>query len=315
MPMRTSVVIRARMEIEREGTSWALQATLETSAGISTRRLQAKTCDELVDAAVLLVTLAEESPAAQVGPPEGSPEPQTTDASVASSSQEAVVPAPPDEVASTVAIPPLEAELTEPVSTPVAPPGRHPPLEASSRPRSRPSRPSIQGTIGAFAGAAGSAVPAPTGWLALEGGFGRPRWETGLGIDYWIGRAAELGGGAEGRFDLVTARIRGCGVPAPSRVPRRALEFPLCGGIAGGAIFGQGTAGLAREVRAIHPWVGAFGTVGLRWWFVPRWGLIARVDVSAAFAPPDFVVVGLGTVCCNRVGVSAALGVVVRMGS
>ncbi|MEX1366963.1 MAG: hypothetical protein AB1Z98_27800 [Nannocystaceae bacterium] len=298
--------LRARMTVRKEGDGFVLDAVVGTGQGQSDRRLEASTCSELADATVVLITLAltremggtDETLEEPASTPDEALEapgvPSPADGSPGDATEDTPPSSEPDE--------PRLSAASESAVSPTREPASGPPPDRSRRAR-------VEGRAGVFGGVTGLALPVLTGSLTAEGGVGGRGWEATLGAHYWIRRQAMLGLGTRGRFELVAANLRGCGVPSAGPV-----DFPLCGIVTIGAVLAAGTEGLVRARSAAHPWVSLGASAGVRWWIGERWGLALRGSALVAPARPSFELGGIGEVCCDRVGLEGALGVVGRWG-
>lgn len=169
--------------------------------------------------------------------------------------------------------------VTEPVREPVTPP----PGEPADAP-GQPGRPGALLRVGAGVGL--GAVPGVTGVPSLAAGLRWPRARLELEGAYWIPRGSEPIDGASVRVQLGTAAVRGCG-----QLGRDRLEAPLCGGVQLGGMRGAGE-GVPGSRTAQGLWVALEASVGLSWWFRPRWALAGGFSAAVPLVEPAFELTG-----------------------
>lgn len=144
----------------------------------------------------------------------------------------------------------------------------------------RSSRPG--GLLRVGAGVGLGALPGVTGVPSLAAGLRWRRARLELEGSYWIPRVSDPVEGARVAVQLGTATVRGCG-----QLGRDRLEAPLCGGVQLGGMRGQGRG--APDARAAQGlWVALEASVGLSWWFRPRWALAGGFVAAVPVRQPAF---------------------------
>ena len=208
---------------------WRLALAIESDAGIDRREVEGESCDAVVEAAALIVSLrlVEAAQRVDVVPPSEPPaEPAPAQPEPAKPEPIAVAPTP---------------EI-------VAPPPR----------RALPS-----GWLAASAGPALGILPNVGAGVSLEGGVQGELWRVGASARAFPVRRASHPAlsGVDGRFDLVQGGVLGCGMPAFRRV-----VFPLCGRVDAGAMRGVGEGGGVTSPRPKwSPWLGLAGSAAVAW--------------------------------------------------
>jgi hypothetical protein len=279
-----SGTVSARLEArETPGSGWTLELSMASG---DQRTLPGMTCEDLTDAAALLVAIAVSPSLAQA---EAAPEPAM------------------DEVE-----PPAIAEVPEPPRARPEPVRSRPEPTVAARsepplqPRTR-AQPGWGLRVGG--GASFGLLPEPAGMLHVAAGpignkwavdvgvFGAPRVEARFPDHHEVG----------GVFGLWAVEARGCGVP---RI--KTVEFPLCLGFAGGLVHGHGIGDLASR-SAIAGWVAAVGGPAVRF---PIWRWLrgyVSADGAVVLLRPQLEIEDVGVLCCDRVlGASVSAGVQVR---
>lgn len=143
--------------------------------------------------------------------------------------------------------------------------------------RSRP-----EGLLRVGAGVGLGALPGVTFVPSLAAGLRWRRARLELEGTYWIPRVSEPVDGARVAVQLGTAAVRGCG-----QLGRDRLEAPLCGGVQLGGMRGRGQ-GAPNAHAAVGPWVALEASVGLSWWFRPRWALAGGFAAAVPLRTPSF---------------------------
>ncbi len=240
-----------------------LRLTLRTDfrGRVERREFVAPSCDELSEAAAILLAVALEpelSGAHPIGPPAVPASPKH---------EPAGEPTPPTLVGSST--PESTPTEIEPLDEPAVP-------ESSPAPRDDPSpeptrdRPSVRLRLGAAAEA--GSLPKITGGPRLAIGLSWHRTRLELHGGY----LAPTLGDTENpvvRYQAGVVGLRGC------RRPRiRRVEFPLCGGLEGGAIRASPLG--PTHTRTRHgPWLGPLASMGVaaRWGRVGTWASMEAV--------------------------------------
>lgn len=277
---------RVEFGVERREDRWHLVGEISGVADSGRRELSAATCEELAEAAVLIVAIAVDPP---VVPEPAAPEP------VAS---EPVVPAPVV----------TESVVTEPV--PIAEVPESVP-EPEPQPRPPVVRRRVSGLVGLSGGLGLGALPGPAGVVRLALGVRGDRWSAALVQDVWLPRTQVVSALPEygGRFWLWSAGLRGCGV-----VPAGRVEVPLCATIAAGVMSGKGVGALSVSRSRLAPWVAASAGPGLRVPLGRGVGLVLAAELVAVLARPRFEITGEDVVCCeDRVGGQFTGGLELRL--
>lgn len=290
--------MRAELDVSTTADGFALAATIHTRDGTTTRRLDGPVCDELAEAAALLVSMAVAESADDSG--------HTDDAVTAGAGVA---------IAAPVQVPAQVDPASQPESEPIqSRPDRHEPKEV--RPARPPERDTLTRTkpaggvglrLTARAGVGAAVLPAATGWLSGRVGLGGKHWQAGVGVEHWLAREASLPAGTSATFQLTAGTLWACGVPTRGR-----FDFPLCGGFAAGAEVARGVSGLENRQRAHHLWLALNVGARARWWIQPRVAAVLGVDAVVALARPRVEVGGIGRVCCGSGGITAAAGIAVR---
>lgn len=286
---RRPLRVHGRVDVDPEA---GFVVRLELDDGrASTRELQGPSCEELTDAAALVIAMTidprlleslQELPAV--------PEPEVPDAE------------------------PSGPESSEPGSSEGTPAeeseGERPP-PASEAPSIRERSPATLRFLGrAQAGVGGGPLPGAAAVLGLAAGLGGGGWRAELSASYWTPRTrASVANPAVGvRAQLWALGVHGCGEPR-----WRTLSFPLCAGVLAGAVHARGVGEL--EPRSIASrWVAVALEPGLVWWARPRLGLSLRAEGHAVLARPMLRSEPSGTVFTSSpMGGSLRAGLELRM--
>jgi hypothetical protein len=184
----------------------------------------------------------------------------------------------------------------EPVSTPSKPvePTRDSGVKASVR--APPPRPRVRGVVRGSLGLDGGAAPrVGAAFEGAVGALGRGWRVEGTGL-YRLATTASssLDPGVGGRILMWALGGRGCGVPARGRI-----EIPLCVGVEGGSVVGEGY-GFAGARRARQPWGGVTFSPQLVVVLNPNVALVVQAVLGVPFVRPRFFIEHLETV--HRVG-------------
>jgi hypothetical protein len=259
---RTEVLqAEGRIEQTQDGR-WSLELTL---AGSGTRTLDAGSCAELADAAVLIMAIAIDPDAierltktttktAPESESESESEPESESASESESESEP------------------EPE-PEPESEPV-------------RPKRAP--PSVHVDVQLGAGAAFRILPDPGGWFAAGVGVWGRWWRVEIDGSYTTPSVemSTRNPAVGGRMQLWSIAARG----GPS-IPAGPVEFPIAVGIEAGGMHGRGVGDLESSDGSQAPWVGFFGGAAALWRpraVDRRLGFGLRVEGIAALTRPRF---------------------------
>ncbi|MDC0676027.1 hypothetical protein [Nannocystis radixulma] len=303
-PGQARVVGRATVVGPRR---YRLDLDLDVRGRRDSRTLVARSCEALVDAAVLVITLALD---ADREPGSPSPEP-IPDATV------------PEPTAPARPAPQPEAPL-DPVPEPAAPPAVEPaPPDTLTRPPAAapagelaPPMPAPRNRPGGFLRLHGlgeiGALPGPTGGVGLAGGLLWKRFRLELHATYLAPRTDDRSG-TEVRASLVAGAALGC----VRLGNRRVFELPLCLGLEAGGI-PLAADGPVGHKTAVGRWFAGSLGVGAAMRVHPRVALFAMLQGFAAFQRGTFVVRrGGADVVLFDPGVGSArlaLGVEVRFG-
>lgn len=284
---RASLTARATVREAGPGR-WTLTLELTGATGGGRRELSAPRCEELVEAAALVVAIAVDPRAALAtgevvvpAPPEltqgeGSKGQVVKDMSSREGPDGQVgkdmsdgpraPPRPTDEVAAPVAEEPARLEAPAP----------------AERPRS------VRVGLRAAAGVSfARLLPRPSAAVSLALSVSGKRWRAELGGLY----APPVTGGdgvIGGLFQAGAVELRGCPV-----LRRGAVEVPLCVGLQIGAMQGRGRGtGLATTTTARSPWLAATAGAAVGWRPRGRVGLWLGADAIVALLRPSFVTAG-----------------------
>lgn len=327
-PTRAEVLARARAQSDteppadapsmrgtvrrRDDQRWWLELEIDNGRAVERRTMSAQSCEELTDAAALIIAmrwvapLGSSSPPGSTGdqalvvpeptPPVGvvgdeSPSEATTTASIEGDDGGSTT------AESSTAKPPA-GPSTDPITDPNADPSAASIVigpdrsanaaadrstTASTGGAARPEPPRALGRGGWVALGGGLALgilPGVGGAVALEGGVDGPRWQAGLSVRGFPLREVNHPEAAaiSGRFDLITAGALGCGVPGIRR-----LTFPLCGRVELGALRGQGQGAVTVPRPRWSVWAGLAASAALSWrvlrWLAPFVALEGQVGL------------------------------------
>jgi len=261
---------RVRADVVLERTAGTFRARVHIDDGTTTgeRELEAATCEEVAEAAALIVAMAIDPRLA------GDSEPS------APTTEEPPIPVPPaadDDAPSssgTASPPPLiEAEAPPRASV------------ADDHPRDRTSRARRLRFVGRVAGGVGyGSVPTASGLVMLAVAIAGERWRFEIDADLWTPRRrrSPTNTSVGVRVTGWSVGLRGCGSPLAGR-----LELPLCAGVRLGALHGIGFGDL-DATREVAPWISAMFGAGLWGWITPRFALALDVDGLVAITRPAF---------------------------
>lgn len=275
----------------------------------STRELRGTSCEELTDAAALVIAMTIDPRLLEsLQEPPAVPEPEVPGAEP--SGPESSEPGSSEGT-------PAEGREGEPgdggasdASSAEGGAARAPGDPPASEAPSTRERSSLRFLGRAQAGIGGGPLPGAAAVLGLVAGLGGRGWRAELSASYWTPRTrASVANPAVGvRAQLWALGVHGCGEPR-----RRRLSFPLCAGVLAGAVHARGVGEL--ESRSIASrWVAVALEPGLVWWARPRLGLSLRAEGHAVLARPMLRSEPSGTVFTSGpVGGSLRAGLELRM--
>lgn len=252
-------------------TGYALALELVVAGEASQRALEAATCEELVDAAALIVAVALDPVFAVVEP------------TIA-------------EVIAAPEVAPTRAPLPAPVAIAATPVD---PVVARRRPTMRALGLGLRPTIGAWFGALPRAA-ATVGFDVVFPARRSLRAELGV-LAIPRQRVTITGGGAN--LWLASAVLRACFAPAVGRVR------PMgCAGITAGAIGGRGFGeGIVPDSR-VQAWAAITGSAGLGVVITRRFEIVVRGEGHIHLRQPGFHLEGIGAL--HRVGATSVTTVI-----
>lgn len=169
-------------------------------------------------------------------------------------------------------------------------PDPRPPPTAIVEPSATPSlSPALEHRLQISAGVEYGLLPS-VGAALLVGYAATGRlWRLEAGVLYLPPRSVNYGDGEGGRLQLAAGELRGCVNPTASRV-----EFPICGGVAAGPMFGRGE-GVEQRERPVAAWVGATVGPGVLWRIHRVVALRIGSDAVFSLVRPGFRVDGRDT--------------------
>ena len=274
---------QARFEVEGTVTEHeaglSLRLRIVADDVVLERELMAPVCEELVDATVLIASLAlEERARGGASGSEPSSIPAPPDVPVVEEAPPPAVPAELDD-AEGEAVAEVEPEMLE--AEPLA--STPPPWRAVAR----------SSWVSAGAGATGGQLPGIGAVLTAGGGLGGRRWIARASLSYAPRRRA-LVPGFEDRGALIQAWYvsldGGLRWPLGTRV-----RLPVSAGIDVGALHGRGF-GVPTTTRRAQPWVAPALELGLEVRVGQRLWLWLAGRASAPLVRPAFAIEGRGTV-------------------
>jgi len=260
-----------------------LDLRLEGEVG-GERVLESTDCQELADAAVLIVALTVDPEAVQPRATEGSAKDLAPPVRANDEAASAIWIPDPDAPPATEAgdTRSAAAQVVEPTPVVSAVERRE-----ASMPEPR-KRPLWHFAIRVSGGVGWSVLPeaVATGEFNLAAFISGRLWQVELGFAYWIPRVVESSGNSAvgGRLQAWAFEPRGCVVPG--RIP---IEIPVCVGLELGAIHGRGVGELNAD-SSMSPWIAASLGSGIVWRprRNPRWGLWLRGEVLPAITRATF---------------------------
>jgi hypothetical protein len=273
----------ADVAIEPGGRGWRARVRIDDGTSVGERELEAASCDEVGEAAALIVAMAVDPRLAGDSTPGEPP------------ADEAPIPTPP---------PATNDSGTETESTrgaAIAPVDSQPVERELER---RPLKLFLRAGGGVGFGSASTAA----GVVMLAVALGGTRWRVELDADVWTPRTSPQNDAIGVRVLGWTLGVRGCGSPLAMK-----LEIPLCAGMRAGALHGRG-AGPIESHSELSPWITATAGVGVWGWIAPRFALALDVDGFVSITQPAFDLQPSGfTVRAPAGGVRAVLGPVVKL--
>lgn len=249
---------------------WQVELVLDLDGERDTRVLRGATCDEVAQAAELLIAVRRDETTVAEEPAPGPPE--------------AVTPAVPTPA------PPIETAPAAASRLPAAPASaaarRPPTAPIPTRPRSpagRATQPLPTGLhLGAAAGIGIGAAPWPSMPLEIVVGLSWPRLRVAARGRYHLARAVTLDGDRRARIGVGTAGVEACARPALARV-----ELPLCGQLGVGGSRADGGGPEIRDRSGVWAELGV--DAGIAWHVRPWWALTLRVGAAAVLAGSRYV--------------------------
>lgn len=275
----------ADVAIEPGGRGWRARVRIDDGTSVGERDLEAASCDEVGEAAALIVAMAVDPRLAGDATPDEPP------------ADEPPIPTPPPEATDSD----TEADGSRGVAIAPAP---SPPVE----PERERKRRALKLFLRAGGGVGFGSVSTVAGVVMLAVALGGHRWRMELDADVWTPRTSPQDDAIGVRVLGWTLGVRGCGSPLA-----RKLEIPLCAGMRAGALHGRG-AGPIESRSERSPWITATAGVGLWGWIAPRFALALDVDGFVSITQPAFDLQPSGfTVRAPAGGVRAVFGPVVRL--
>lgn len=289
--------VEASLDTRSDTATLALR--IASAEGEQSRVLVGRSCEEVTDAAVLIVAMTIE-PGVIEAWAQGDPPGDRVSATPASAGA-AGVPAPEATPAPAPEATHAPAEATvhaTAAAAPAAPPSSTSPTQPSRRPGLRAGF-DVEGGLGF------GPLPGPAGVVAAGLGVRGHAFRVDATAAYWAPRQGGTSSNpqVEVRAQLWHLGARGCGVLRTGRV-----EVPLCAGVVGGLMHAEGEGSL-RPGRARSPWAAATAGAWLVYRARPWLGLRIGAEGHVALARPAFHTEPSGTV--HRAGVG---GVALRAG-
>lgn len=240
-----------RVEVSDNG--W--RATIILGDG-DARELEALECEDLMAAAMVVISVARAEPDAHEGV--AAPEPLRP-----------------------------RVPLPDPAPDDTADP-RPPRVTATRRDAAPPpepenTRPNLTHWLSLNAGVAAALLPSLSARITPRYELTAPSWALRVAGHYDTPRELLYPGDTVGgRFQAASADLSGCWLPG-----RRAVTGSLCAGLGGGGVFGVGV-GIATPRRPRAAWLGAVASAGIRWTWAERWRLAVDVSANAGIRRPLF---------------------------
>ena len=269
--------VTVQAEVVPEGEQWRLQVAVELPEGSVQRELVAPTCEELADAAGLIIAVALDPLRVR----EARPLPTAS------------------------ALPQAWAEPPEP---PPEPPSEPEPAPITLPPDVRP-----KGELRAAGMLDVGTLPKVRGGAQLGVGIVGRWFRADASLAYWAPRAIrpfETVPSSPGtRLQQAGAGLRGCLSPKLG-----AFEPSTCAGVDGGLAWARGV-GIPSPQTTALPWLTTYGGMELAWVSRAGVGLFAGVDAQFHLVRPAVRLEGLGQALkVAPVGARASVGVLWRWG-
>ncbi|MCR9159272.1 MAG: hypothetical protein ACE37F_08860 [Nannocystaceae bacterium] len=260
----TPAVLRASVAVEERGRGrWALTLQLRRGDELDVRTMDGESCEAVVDAAAVIVSLRLVEWTRSPPPP------------FAAAPQPVLEP------------PPRLPMLVVPEPEPGLEPEPEPEPEPSSS-GLRDTAPAMRGGwLGVYTGLALGIAPGLGGAVSLDGGLSGRWWRAGLAAEATPRRLTQHPNDARvrGRFDLVVGKALGCGVPRAGPV-----EFSLCGRVGVGGLRAVGAGNVAQPEPAWRPWFGLGGSASASWSITERLAPTVMVEGLAPLQSRTFSV-------------------------
>lgn len=232
---------------------WHLELELRAGDVTGRRRLDAVSCEDLVQATALIVAIAIDPKVA-----------------LEASTSAADDPGPPEPT-------PAAPEPDPPTPAPVEPAVEPTPADAS-----------VHGHLRVGLGPAWGLVPGWTAAVGLAGGVQRGFWRVSLAANAHLPREIDSSANPAvgGRFWAWTVGAAGCGVP-PAVGGRASVRFLLCAGLDAGLVHGVGVGDLQQR-RDAAPWIGGRAGPSVVWTPSRRLGVYLQADLVVGIERPAF---------------------------
>ena len=252
---KAPVVVRGR--IQPYGSDWRLDLVLERSGSRSRRSLEASSCELLGKGAALLVAVHVDAVGASAAV-------RALETPVGPDVKEGT---PGDVVVREVDTPESVVTVREP-----APPPAPAPLPVGGVLRF------------VLTGGVGHLPRFPHGF-AFAGGVTLSQFRIEAQVDYAPPRQGVHpdNDAVSGQFQAVAATVRGCWAPTRGR-----FVFPLCLGVRGAGIQGEGRDGVSVPVAVWSPWGALALEPSVVFSPIPRLGIFGSVGALASFNRPGF---------------------------
>jgi hypothetical protein len=264
----TSAIAVAVTVRERPGGRWIVLLDLD---GVDAREIEGESCDAVVDAAALIVSLRlVEAARGDVVPPAEDPTPGAGS----------------DDPREGPDVSEVGSRGGSRTSSEVVPREVVPREGAREDMRSN----AIAGFLAIAAGPALGVLPRVGAGVSLDGGVQGRWWRAGASVRAFPVRTAPHPTVADvrGRFDLVVAGVLGCGQPAVRRV-----SFPLCARVDVGGLRAIGEGDVTDPRPRWSPWVGLAASVGVSWRIVRQVAPFVAVEGVASLYRPSFSIGGV----------------------
>ncbi|MEM7156985.1 MAG: hypothetical protein AAF799_29305 [Myxococcota bacterium] len=266
-----TIAVRAEITVEARDDGFASRLVLDAGPASSTRELWAPECELLARANMVVVAVGLD--------------PLTTAEAIAEQESEA------EQEPTTVPEPAVRRRPRRPA--PVEPPRPEPPgtPPKTKAERKRSVAPGLEFGVRLGAGPGGLVLPGAGFGGVLSPWLGTERIQVRAAVQAWSGRRVSFDAqqDAAGVVRLVSGGVRVCPVLGRGR-----LRVPLCAGVDGGAVLGQGTGNALIEARsAVAPWAGAVLQPGLEYAMVERISLWAGLEGVISLYRPAFSVDGV----------------------